>query len=417
MTPMRPRPSTFSARPRPSRLPAGVALGMLAVASAIATAGGCSPVGTDNPGCTNPDNSYVDPDGTPDSCHCEDDAGSVGVRYVGSCVNGCPLIFPNCPGLHGAGGSDGGADGPIERCTGQCLPGAPDGWSDPQLLWTGAAAAAPPCPAGAPVVAYEGQLDPTAPNACGACTCAPPAGSCALPATMTANDAPCEQLTGSTGQLPFDPPSPWDGTCTTNDAIPGATTPCGSAGGSPCVASISIGALVLSETACAPAVQPVAGDGPAPVGTFARACKAAVATGCDGEEGVCLPATSGFAPCIHHAGDVGCPGSFSPYTDRHVFYGSLDDTRSCTPCACGAPTGSACSALISVYSDACTTLLDATTITATAPLCLDVPPGSALASKAATAATYTPGACPPSGGVATGMAVESLPSTFCCLTP
>jgi hypothetical protein len=386
------------------------ALAVLTVAAALgAAADGCSPTpGITGYDCQHPDIGYINCLGEGDPCHCLDDAGSVGLRGPFACVGIDDAGMAAC-----TEGSDGSADGPIEPCTGQCLPGSPDGWSDAQLLWTGTEAEAPPCPDDALVIAYEGYADLTAPSTCAPCTCAPPTGSCTLPATLTANDAPCEQMTSSTGHQPFDPPSPWDGTCTTHDAIPAAAVPCDSA---PCIASMTIAPLVLAETECAPAGQPAPTGGPVLWGTFARACTTAVPIPCDGESGVCIPSFYGQAQCIYHEGDVACPGDFSPYSEKHVFYASLDDTRSCTPCSCGTPVGSACEALVSVYSDTCSTLLDATEITATAPLCLDVPPGSGLGSKAATPATYTPGVCQASGGDAMGVAQPDAPSTFCCLS-
>jgi hypothetical protein len=44
--------------------------------------------------------------------------------------------------------------------------------------------------------------------------------------------------------------------------------------------------------------------------------------------------------CIHHDGDIPCPSS--RFSDRHVLYGMLADTRACTACSCGVPMGGAC---------------------------------------------------------------------------
>lgn len=385
------------------------AFALLTVAAALGAAvDGCSQTpGISGEGdCQNPVVGNINCLGQSDPCLCLID-GSVGLRGEYACVTVDAAPGTTCPT-----GSDGGADAPIGSCNGQCLPGSPAGWTAPLLLWTGAEADAPPCPAGAPVIAYEGNADLSTANPCGACSCAPPSGACSLPATLTANDAPCGQLTASTAQQPFDPPSPWDGSCTAYDAIPAAAQPCGSG---PCVASIVIAPLGLTETECAPVVQPAPAGGAASWGTFARACTNLEPPLCDSGSGFCVPSFYGQFACIYHEGDVDCPISFSPYSDKHVFYGSLDDTQTCTPCACGAPAGSGCEALVSVYTDACTTLLDATEITETAALCLDVPPGSALASKASTPATYTPGACQASGGEAMGEAQPGAPSTFCCL--
>jgi hypothetical protein len=66
-----------------------------------------------------------------------------------------------------------------------------------------------------------------------------------------------------------------------------------------------------------------------------------VAMGCSAQSCSPLPAPA-FRPglCIHEAGNVACPaGAFS---ERHVYFASVLDTRGCAPCACGAPAGNAC---------------------------------------------------------------------------
>jgi hypothetical protein len=64
---------------------------------------------------------------------------------------------------------------------------------------------------------------------------------------------------------------------------------------------------------------------------------------------------------------------------------------------------------IQLYQDGlCNTPLAASiSIDATGPVCIDVPPGSALGSKSATTAFYQPGSCKPSGGAPDA-------TVFCC---
>jgi hypothetical protein len=72
--------------------------------------------------------------------------------------------------------------------------------------------------------------------------------------------------------------------------------------------------------------------------------------------------------------------------------------------------------MVSIFTDgACATLAYSATVDATAPTCQDLPPGTPLGSKSATAPTYTPGTCAPDGGVPSGAATPSGPSTLCCL--
>ncbi|MEP7123215.1 MAG: hypothetical protein ABJE95_19965 [Byssovorax sp.] len=175
--------------------------------------------------------------------------------------------------------------------------------------------------------------------------------------------------------------------------------------------------MILTETPCGVTVEPIAADLPYTWGTMARSCRGVLSGECGNPNEVCTPAVEpGFAQCLVHVGDKECPGAYSV---RHVFYDGFVDTRACTACACSAPIGGACSAVVSVFKDdACSpsALVVAGTIDATGPVCLDVAPsGQALGSKLATAPVYAPGACQVSGGEPTGQALPAEPSTYCCL--
>ncbi len=181
--------------------------------------------------------------------------------------------------------------------------------------------------------------------------------------------------------------------------------------------SVTIEPPVLHEDGCTPVTQPVPKDLSPTWGTFARACEWSPRGICADPGKVCSPSgpPDGFRTCIAHEGDVSCP-SYSPYQERHVFYEGLDDTRTCSPCSCGAPEGGSCSGLISVYADgACSALLSSTLVTSAGALCADVAAGSALGSKSAGPVTYTPGTCTPSGGEPMGTAEPRDAVTLCCL--
>lgn len=67
------------------------------------------------------------------------------------------------------------------------------------------------------------------------------------------------------------------------------------------------------------------------------------ALGCTGTD-VCLPRVASpfhAGMCIHQTGDVACPAG-TPFSEHHVFYAGLFDTRGCAACACGAPSGAVC---------------------------------------------------------------------------
>jgi hypothetical protein len=239
-------------------------------------------------------------------------------------------------------------------------------------------------------------------------------GSCALPSALTASAAPCSGPT--TNITPFDPPPGWDGSCTANEHI----SPNKLCGGVPCVRSLTTAPLTMTESGCAPSQQIVPHKTPPAWSTFARGCEDASGGtwGTCAEHGeTCAPAApAGFRQCVSHEGDRDCP-SFTPYIEKHLFYGGADDSRDCSPCSCGAPTGSSCAASLSIYSDsACSTpLFSSLSIDSNAPACVDLPVGSALGSKSIGTPTYTPGQCQASGGAPTGSISPVQPSTFCCL--
>jgi hypothetical protein len=177
-------------------------------------------------------------------------------------------------------------------------------------------------------------------------------------------------------------------------------------------------------------------DIPAPGWTNeVRACGDAPATGkgC-GTDGACMPVpTTPFSnsACIYKTGDTSCP---SPFSNKHVVHQNAQDTRSCTPCGCGALAGGNCTGgTVNVYPAAgCGSGAQAATIGACNDIGVDPspnpavtgqcesPPGtpnaadsrSVLYSGATVAGTP---ACPPTGGQVSGAATAIDPITFCCL--
>jgi hypothetical protein len=358
----------------------------------IVALAGCDLTYLDVYRCENPDEDHKDANGEPDPCHRNDPTAS-----------------------------DAGVDDAGGTCAGPCVPTIPADWSGPALVWMGAEADAPACSAvaGAPGHFYEGHADLDAPIVCGACTCDPPSGSCALPATLTASAATCAGDGPGVPHTPFNPPPKWDGTCTAANAIPGGKL----CGGVPCVQSVTIGPLTKTEGGCLP-IEPVNVQPPATWKTFARACVASSVAhyDCGTLAGACAPRppSAEFRLCALRIGDptkAKCPEG---YPDRSVFYDSYLDARSCKPCTCGAPHGSTCTGSISIFNnDACSNapLVISLGLDATGPKCSDVSPGSALLSKSATAPTFTSGACVAEGGTPDTQALPD-PGTaeiICCL--
>ena len=339
--------------------------------------------------CPQPDEDHKDANGEADPCHRNDPiAGDAGVEDAGG------------------------------TCAGQCVPTIPTEWTGPALVWVGAEADAPPCSAvaGAHGQFYEGHADPDASVQCGACTCDPPSGSCGLPATVTASSTICPGDGSSATHTSFDPPTSWGGTCTAANAIPAAKV----CGGVPCVQSVTIGPLMVTQGECPP-IAPVAIPSPPTWKTFARACVHDLfPLTCNDCVEVCAPRPPGseFRVCTLRSGEpakLQCPAD---YPDRSVFYDDIFDAAACADCKCDAPKGATCTGSIGLFSDgACGAPLlgPILSIDAQGPKCYDLPQGSALGSKSASQPIFTAGTCVAKGGGLKNGALPFGATVICCL--
>jgi hypothetical protein len=146
--------------------------------------------------------------------------------------------------------------------------------------------------------------------------------------------------------------------------------------------------------------------------------------GCDANES-CVPSIdlpNGFRSCIYKRGEHECPSTWSG--DRHVVYEvtadkrGFIDARDCSPCSCGAPIGSGCTAHFRTFEDgACTKLISDDPIASFfGSQCTNVAPGIAIGSKEISPLMYLAGTCEPLGGEPIGE-VKPDPDqavTFCC---
>lgn len=298
------------------------------------------------------------------------------------------------------------------QCEGVCAPigGTSEGWTKAPFLF--AQPLAPtlpknPCPTDAPRVFFQGHAVPDQTLACPTCSCAPPTGMCVLPETITASPSPACPSDGDAG-VQFNPPSAWDGGCTTNDAI--ADVDCD---GGTCVQSVTAGSMILTES-CAPLPPDVAQD--VKWAAFGYTCEGEANGTCPSAGDICVPkAPDGFKLCVSREGDedfFACP---QEYPKRYIYYLSAIDTRMCAPCACEPPEGSNCSSLVAFYADdACAEQIASVTATNASSMCAEIPPGSPLGSKRANPPTYTSGSCKPSGGEEVGSVQPNHSFTFCC---
>lgn len=326
--------------------------------------------------CDNPDRDHFDLNGRPDPCHLRDaaDAGIGAECSEGEYVH------------------------------------VPVQWAGPTLLWLGPENQAPECPYGPITTDYEGHADLVAPNACEACTCEPPTGSCELPSTLTVSTTACNIPGGSTTS--FDAPAPWDGHCDgTVQTAPGAAH------------SLTIGALAMIENGCAPGPPVAAKVVSSHWETYARACAGIWGPG-PTSQSICIPneepTPADFRLCVVHEGNVDCPTTTgNVFVERHLFYDGIKDERVCSACACGPPTGSLCTATISIYKGADLTCSGPAfaqiPVSSENPTCIDINPfGQALGSKSAGPTSYLPGTCPAIDAALTGSLSQVGPSTFCC---
>jgi hypothetical protein len=289
-------------------------------------------------------------------------------------------------------------------CAGQCVPSGPLNWTrDPFLLWIGDNdIEAPECPDRARNQAYEGHADLVAPDECGPCSCGAP--SCELPVGLTAHSTPCPGDGPGNVDTSFDAPADWGGSCVAPPAVPANL-----------LGSVTIAPLTVSP--CVPETGPIPTAGQAYWKKYARACLGEAMGSCEDSAQVCSPTAEppppGFVQCIQYLreGDADCPGD---YPVKHVFYEGINDTRNCTPCSCGAPEGSFCTALVSYYNNANCTSLMLTTWIGDVGQCHPTMAGSVLQSMSAMLVDNQPGFCQASGGVPYGEATPTNPSTFCC---
>ncbi len=334
----------------------------------------------------------------------------------------------------------------MQMCPGPCVPPAPEGWTGPELVYSGPGLVPPSCPTDAPAIVFEGAAEPVVePHECPACACDTPVGTCKLPETWTVSSAACA-APGSGIETPFDPPAGWDGICSADDVIPDGKL----CSGKPCVQSLTVSAPVIEEQPCEVVTKcpngpeqepPKAGDEPAtsfkpeaglPTPPAPPACTPpaasapwsnalALACAADGPwpvcekdaSQVCLPAAGDFAACVRKTGDEACPEGWPV---RQLVYDDVAVERSCSPCACDVPAGGECIVEAAVTSgnacDGMTWQLNVSS--AEPPKCVDLMSGTALASKQAALWSYQPGSCEPSGGAPLVTVKLGVPTTICC---
>jgi hypothetical protein len=292
--------------------------------------------------------------------------------------------------------------GPIDdadagpACPGTCVAYPLDpGWQGPFAAFEVTdGGALPSCAVASSTEAMDLVAAPDAGPASCDCRCAPPSNvTCSAPQGTFSTDRACAAACAS--------PKVSVGACT---AVPLPAPQC--TGNS----RLSFAPGAPDGGSCVPVTN--ADASPIAWAAKARFCTPAATTGAC-TAGLCLPLESSAEPlsyCVVHAGTSPCP---APYPVPHAYgdggtpyIGDAGDSRSCT-CSCGAPTGLACTARVTLFdSGTCSgagAVLDAGACTAVA----------AMEFASAISAPADSGSCAPFGGPTGGVALTDS-YTVCC---
>jgi hypothetical protein len=293
-----------------------------------------------------------------------------------------------------------------------------------------------------PTMGYSGNNQIMVQPAMCNCDCGAPTGqACSLQAPADTNpqaqmilpnatdpiitaDAPCGMASVCSG--PLLDLAGWNGTCDGYNYYSAGVKTCQPTGSQDCTMgsaacnqSIVANALQVTGGSCTANPQPPTIP-PVSWSTLGQACGGATAgTGCSSSSESCMPVPqspfhSGL--CIMQAGNVSCTGQFS---EQHLFYGGSMDTRTCSTCTCGAPSGGTCTATVEVYATMGGTNCGGTPLATLHPTtqstdCANLTGNPEVGSKKASFSAVTGGTC---AGTAqpSGTATPTNPTTFCCI--
>ena len=302
------------------------------------------------------------------------------------------------PDAQAADAADGGLDSPVfaaDACTGAttCAPAPPSGgWTGPLVLWEGTGSA-PSCAAFYYAPTFQGgtALADSGAAQC-SCSCGAPSGATCGAATVQFGTGGCSSSCGS-ASLPL-------ATCTSVQTL---ATGCGAG------AQVTISGSTAAGGNCQPdaavtlpppawAAQAVAC---APSSTSPAGCGA-------GQECVPAPQTPFMHFCVSKAGVNSC---VAPFTQQHLYYAALGDSRGCTACTCGGASGVDCNANGHVG-----TWGNPNCNASAGPSLGPLPVACTTASPHSMEFTTTPtgGSCAPSGGQPTGSLTPQTLTTVCC---
>jgi hypothetical protein len=274
-----------------------------------------------------------------------------------------------------------------------CAPKAPTGWTGPTLRYVGDDP--PDCSGTYPDEVAQGGTVAAAGDAdCSTCSCATPTIACASVLDFQSGaDAACGGVS-----------------CTASVTTTCSELSCPYLGAtSGYIASAKPSGLAE----CSPSEQTPSVDDAAEWSDRMIACApdTSLRQGGCAEGEVCAPKTPFDGEiCIVKKGDHTCPAG--QYSNRHVYFTRIEDTRSCSDCACGHD----CTYKWQIFAAADTTCTGTpvapTELTAENQCIAVTPAAGKLPVRAQVTGT---GACTPSGGEPTGSVSGANAITVCCV--
>lgn len=318
-------------------------------------------------------------------------AGSAG----GAAGTGGTGIESNC-----SNGIDDDGDGDVDCADADCsglgytCVRPPDGWDGPFVLRT---SSENPSSCAAPwgSLFLQGGMNANAPSggSCPSCTCEPAVGAVCGIDVVVYDEPDCK---GNTQPDTFMA----TGTCIN----------VGMQSFGPQSVEATSGFYVASGS-CTPTTTGTETFPPASWTTNAIACETFTVGGGCSPDRICLPPWTEGDLCVAKVGDHTCPQT---YPTRVVVEQAIVDTRSCTPCACGSPTGSCAGSEVSVEdpTGGCPGVGDVVS----SSTCVDVPVHATYGtfSLESSVPPSIDATCEPTGGAATGGVTGGDLVTFCC---
>jgi hypothetical protein len=277
-----------------------------------------------------------------------------------------------------------------------CVPAPATDWAGPLAIYEGSGSSSarlPACKGAFATPLYDGFGSPVA--AAAACTCkcgAPLDVICSAPTMTFYSDWSCKQVCGvgqslasSCNALNLPGTNGYNPGCLATSFRLSGSDPSGGSCAPEATVTLSPPTWKDAVRLCAPAVEPAA---------------------CGAGQVTVPPVGDGFQKgnyCVARSGEWACP---SGYPSRRTYHESAADTRSCSACNCGAPTGASCGAP-AVHAD----MTCGGTSRPTRGSKCDVLGNASAASFSDQA---TGGACAPHGGAPIGTVAPDAPTTICC---